>query len=1681
MDKINLAPPSEESELPKINLNTAGDFPYVSEDTATSLAERVKAAGVLQDKAMEDIRDGILQGKEKLLRSEAASSVNLETIQNRNDKIQKAIQNYQGTLDLPAYNKIVKDIDTWDVPHDIDPGYAFEHVAAKYAMNLWKTSSIMNDGDISNSMRSAPEVVQQATIVGTDLTTKYQVLDRLQRDARDTVSQQGWGSYLLDQAKSVVPFVGQLYSETKLRGNVPGVGKFEGGFTLGSQLEEEGKRLFRLPVGEFTKVVTARYEALKKDNPSIAESWLSAMKGQSTIEKILNDAFTLSIPADIATAGGLLFRAGAKTADTIAVKSAVRDVVKAAATSTGKDLTTEVIAATGDIGSASVAKGAGRILQDFKGSSKPVEAALEALPSGLKQDIVDIKSKPSQLGTGLTNMLVELYDRSIGRLTEVALNSAKVSRIPFEQITVSQLKELKETVKSQYPGLSNAILDISNPTLNKVSNTWYMDIAVGKPGAELWGSKSQAQLYAKAKGLTDYTLDNQGGRWFLRISRNIDEETGILQDLAVNKEKGVSKQSTVNSLLRLGYLRTPDDVISENARVNRKVAQYSQARLTAMANEERVFIEDVKKGRIRFDPVTGEEIPWYKRVPANVYNRLESAVTRRGKTQWDRLERTLKDNQTMPDPDIPEARGMYFKTEADLQDYYLRNFKQLPTPEESMAYFANKRLVEYDRALRNIGVYRNKARLGAKSYSIATTNAQGIKGVSESFDGMQQFHLPGGDDTVLVMGKTINEQKLYNFGEGKNISDKQLEKLREDIKTGKYKVIRIYDPEQRPLKGFGTIENQRIRYVITPNVEESALSWNQVPRRGGGHIEYDYEHYIKQANIRSERVGKKFTNWYEGDTTVMPIQLKSMGIEAADKLNTVRLMLKKKDVSGARAFTEKNLPIEFEEIQKWFKSGRLSYDEPFVVVPKNRSIGDISDALEKRYSYTDEKGNTKTTFKDGTRSGSDARQFQIEYTGSRDAYDMFTFKDVGTKGNPIFQKIEAETLDPLPVMNRAVSKIINSSTMDDIKISQMEQWIREHASVLKASESELKSAPFYHFNNPVYRTGADAAAVSQAKITNLSLRQFVGMPSKTDTFIHSVVNSMSEWAYKSGGPQREALVPHWLIPYIKDPVSYIRAMAYHAKLGLFAWPQLFVQSQTFVNIAALSPRSSAAGTYGAFLHQWSRLNPAMLETLDKYATKISIPGFHSFKPGEFKEAHKLLDQTGFGTVGAEYVDLNSLSNFRTVRNSGKEFLDLGQIFFKESEQNVRYGAWYTAYKEYRVANPLGKITEAERAKILDRADLLYTNMSRASASQLHTGVFSLTSQFMSYQMRLAELFMSKRLGATATERALTRARMLTANGLMYGLPVGLGVTGLPVADYIRTKATENGYVVGDKFLSSAIMEGVPAMLAALSTGEGDVFDVPERLRSGNWYDVGPRYGSNGFDQIRQALNGDKSLWEVLGGPGLSTAGKMITGGSSFLKGTVEMIKAVAGGKDSEFPLKWQDLMDPLNQVASVSALRRHIYMLNTGKLISNTETQMSKPGEISAANAWFMTTFGLQPQSARDVYTKEGILKEQHEMQKDALKSFIKEMHRSLDSADVKDYEQARDYRTRALAHLVAAGYPQEKMASAISQAFSGRYSSLVDQIDWDLYFKYAPEDKKDVFLQTYKTILNNQDKRMSK
>ncbi len=1156
------------------------------------------------------------------------------------------------------------------------------------------------------------------------------------------------------------------------------------------------------------------------------------------------------------------------------------------------------------------------------------------------------------------------------------------------------------------------------------------------------------------------TVGQQGNGYYIDVTKPVDYTGNVIRDYIYDAERASSqtpkslarnqnKEGLLTDIPLVDYLRTAEDTLSPEQRALRKSAVYPQARLQSIALEE---YKNIKK----------------------VYG-----VFRRG--EWKAFKQTLDYAQTAKDP-VSGIEGYFFDTPAQLQDFYSRTFGRAPTFREQAAYFATKRWSEYDLALREIALRRNKLRLGAETHQINVVDASGNLTKSPKFDGMVRAKFPGGRGNILIIDNDLNGAQYRYFDEEAKPSTSKAQSLQrmtvkekktwnELIQSGAYRLIELYNPEERPFNGWINGGENRVQYVLVKNAETSPLQWEQLPFRGGGHFVYDYSHYVKQAIVRQQKVDGVLQHWYEGDRTVVPVEFKAMGRDFADKMNQVRVLLKAGKAEEAQAFNAKHLPFSWQELTGKFKDGTFNMDEPFHVVPRNKSVFDIDKGMSDRYG---------SAWRDGTREGSAARNFQVQFTGERDADGLKGIGVSGTRQDPVFNWRPAKKIDPLETMNRSMASIIRSTFYDDYKSQAVEQWLREASPYLKATDNELRSSPFYHFKTATkdaFRPEArDEGVVKQLLANQFKINQLLGIPSEWDTFLHRFSDRLASSVYDGYGPNaakvaRNVITPQWALHTLRDPARFLRSITFNAYLGLFAPYQVFVQMASYVNMFGLSPRYATAGTMGAYLHLISRFNTSdeILNSLDKIASRFSLPGVPKFQPGEWKEAMQALDKTGFGHVGGEYGPLSTLNYAKPISSGGQTFLSWGRKPFQMGEASTRVGAWYMAFKEFRDAHPTGALTKTDLQQILDRADLYYGNMSSASNSVLHTGFLSLPTQFYAYTLRLAELFWSKRIGETPLERWATRGRLVMANAAMFGLPMGAGIAGFPLADYLRQEFLDNGYFGFTKpytpanvqakgadswdWLQHIVNEGIPQTLGLLATGSNSNF--------------GSRYGSGGFSALRDTVFGDAGFMSTL----MGASSKLTLNTIHNMDGFVQAASAIVHGDPEKYPLTLSDAYDIVKEVSSVNRATAAYVAWTTGKLISkNGQLVRDDASKWDAINT---IAFGLNDAMQSDVHNISVNLKNQEASIKQGIQRFQLQFDRGLRAAANNDDTNANAFFKKAVAELTFFDVPTERASAALAQAYRGN-ESLIQRIAWSRYVKNAKPGQVDTYMNTMRQITDS-------
>lgn len=1629
---IDTQPQPEQTGL---SIDTGLNQAPVSVDTAQLRAAKIRfgLSGVLPDLSQQDLFRSLVSGQEQSVRNQAAANTDVQKASARQQKVQEIAS----LGDTQALKNTLAPIQPTNPTSVVEQGYGRSWIASLYDAGI-----NLGDTDLHDAMRNAPDYIRNLANISEEAITKAEMVNTSLENIQDANQRQSTMGRAWNFLKGNFPF----YSEIKLRGNAPGTGLLTGGF-LGGNLQAQAAAYAAMPMAQFAQSYPQVIKYLMDSDPELAEQFAQAVHGLSTQKESLDNFFSASQFVPLGGGAAAVEGRVAKTAEEI-----MKDSVTAAFKHSDRDpgwvdwhafqmgesqspyalsQSVEVKAAAseaaGDIKSAAMERVAAEIPEDMKGDQHPIMRAIQGLQRWMRMDQTALDANQGSLAREQVQRIQDQFGGSIENLIDTVTNTMRTMRVNLQTASRITISAIQDDLKRRFPGWSNRVLDVTDPIYEPVSNTWFMGMNLGDQDGQLFAKETQARIAMNMLDAKDAEVRRQGAGYFIRVYKHLAEDTDPMRDLLVASDKDRSPGGWVNALI--GGFRSAEDTMAETHTTARRGATYPMANFREMIAKDAKYISDLSQGNLRVN-AAGDAIN-----PLSMKFRAwgRSLSNREGWKEW---KRALDATRDLPDPDDPTKKGVTFKTVGDWEQHFFSTVKRMPTYQETEAYFAKNRLDLFDHTLRNMAMYTNKASHGAESIKLFGISDKGLVR-SEAFDAVPLKEIPtGGNFGFLYQaGDGLDFEIKKNWGELSpfHTGDDNLQDL---VKQGRIKAYRVWAPEHNPLKGFGNVQgDERITYVLAKHVESSQLSWDQVPRRGGGHFDYDYNHYIKQAKLR--RWGGEV--WYEGDNTIMPIQVRRMGQDIVQKMNTARVLLMHGDEDAAKRYVENNLPMKWQDFRGWFKSGTseppmLDLEEPIQLVPKDTSIINYDSGLAKRFK--------QGSFRNGTREGSLNQQFAVNYTGERDARGLYTFNDIGTRNNPIYQVADAEKIDPIVSMNRALNNIVHTTFMNDYKKYAVHHWLQE---IYKANwmdpdvAKEIRSAPFYWFQNPekVFSKGVPIDFKNNMMSNYQKIQYFIGQPSKFDQYLHALEQHLMDVTYDALGP-KSASVPIWLIGKVKDPVQFMRKMAYHAYLGLFNPAQWLVQNQTWTNIYAISPKSAPLGSVGVMLHKWAKYNrdPAILSALDKKAQAMG------WRPGEWLEAMQTLDKTGFEHVEGEHAYLDTPMDYQFIGGDMRNFLDMGQFFFKNGVKNVRQGAWYTAFREYRNLHPTGKLNETDIQNILNTADRYHANMSRASVSNIQHGLMSVPLQFLTYQMRLAELFMGKRLGDTVQERMMARGRLLGVYSAMYGVPLSVGLTGLPLGDNFRKAALDNGYVVGDKWYTTAFNEGLPSMFMGMATG--------------NYYDIGDRFGAKGFDFLKnfaQVFNSDQSAQEAMGAafnlavPTMSAFGHLLW----------------AHLNQSGYEPTISDWVDIAKEVTSARQAWKFYTAARFGEWLTKNE-QIAKDN-VSLSNAAWMSLTGLQPQAESDTFLKGQIIHDRGQQYQEWSKNYAREISRGVRAAKDGNDTLANSFFSRASIWLNL--LPVTERHSAVNKARAANWDQS-QKIDWTFHIKMAPPGTEQQNLEAY-------------
>lgn len=1200
--------------------------------------------------------------------------------------------------------------------------------------------------------------------------------------------------------------------------------------------------------------------------------------------------------------------------------------------------------------------------------------------------------------------------RNAETLLGIPLNNSAIVRLPAEALQKA-IAETTKTLKDTYTHVNDAFLDVSfggpisvTRPEDQLVNTTVVHLRMGKADGSLFDNPAQAALFGTDMyGLrpNQFSILQQGDGFYINIAKSVDETLDSVRDLVVTSDN-VAPKGMLSTFM--GYLRSPDDLLSKLSNNNRQLAT------TAAQEIHRIFLESSKV--------------------------LRKELTKQEKSQLNDIwvaNRNYEDEAT-------GLRGMFHTTIGEFEDHFFSKFRQQPSEKQIEAYFTYTQLYDMDYILRNLSLHRDLARMGAEKttifYQTVDELGQPVNKSSRPFAGRLNDRIPwedGSEDFGVWVYDPTKKGSKGEFYLRSQLTQDVRDELDKNIKDRGFKVVEVVNPLEKPLLDVaGT--NETIHFAVVKNYENAKFDWNILPYRPGGHVEYGDKFFIKQPNLRRSNASGSLRHIYEGDTSLLSVATEAEARRYSQAADDARILLRDNKMDSLKTFLYQNLPYDLETFKSFFTSKELKdgtirpallhIDDPITWTAAGRNTSDMEHFKGAFRNYEG--------FFNGVRSKYNlfAQNVDKKYLGSRDP-DLPRVVERGTEESPLFQLDSPRLLSPLDTLNKAIANVSRSRHMNDFKTTAVETFINEFSSVMKTPIEELRRNPVYYFHNPVWDTETkNKALLAAAQNTRRANIMFIGAQSDLGSKMTWLQNKIVDSIYENMGQKASNYVTANYLPTAKDPFTYARSIAFHSKLGLFNVVQLPLQAQSFVHVMALAgPKMAIRAAGDGILMRMLALteDEGVINQFARWSSNQNL----------FRESYAEMKKTGYYNVGGEVAWRDDVFDQNLFKSKVGTFLEKGTMFFDEGERFVRLSAWNSAYYAWRDLNPTKVMDNAARNEVLKRADLMAANMTRSSNAAWQQGIVGIPTQFLAFQARLAEQMLP---GWGSRLKAAEKRRAYMTYAAVYGVPVagGAGAGVWPYYDDIRQAALERGWKM-DNVAIQAIHDGILSTMTSLATGKQ--------------YNVSERYGPGGTSLFKEALNGDKKALDLILGASGSIIGDMIKSAEPATAALMSLFD------ENVTPPTMEDFIDVTRNISTINNTAKAWYLYNQGRYFTRNGTVVTD--NATGLDAFMAAVMGLTPRDVTDTFLMIKSRKEQRAAEDAAVKEVQKWYRKAIQEYTDDNEELGNNYLKRAKAWLASSGINPSKHGAILRGAVKG-HENLFTAVRTDFWKKAPVEQSED-------------------
>jgi hypothetical protein len=1194
------------------------------------------------------------------------------------------------------------------------------------------------------------------------------------------------------------------------------------------------------------------------------------------------------------------------------------------------------------------------------------------------------------------------------RLQQAGLDTVNIARLdPSSEAAKAAFEETERLFRLQYPEANDGILAVRpiSSVDNRFTNTNQLAVEIGKTNGDLFDDAVSAEATAtKLYKLRHFQVVPKGDKFYLETTKAVDETSASVQK-AVTIDTGNAPTPSSNINKFIGWFRPRDALVSKDINQDVKVATYGASKFNAIS--QGILEENLSKLK-----------SW------------------RSSSKEDfRSFMNYQKDWVSPDG----VHGLDAVDLADFERQWMHVIKRLPTETEAQAYFTYKQVGGAEYMWNNLNLTKGKASEGMELYAF---KKDGITSkVPPTIEGKMLDGMPWdteGDAGILYWPAERGAEPQYLRRKFLNKETRDL--IDDGIKTEGYRVFQLSRYGEESLRKYPQkLPEGRIHYVVARDYESTPLPLQQIPFKPGVHVEHLDGFLVSQPKIKKGSFGGQTTHDYYGDTNIFMARTEKEAKEFAEAMEVARkYRFEKNDKAAAEAFVKAKLPWSYKEFRKQFNDagGILDPSLPIMWRAKGTTL-DKQHGLSKNYVNWSDDTNPHEI---------EGKNVNLRYALER-GLPMDSVVREGTDDNPIFNFKPARTMDAVGVLSRAVAQVTRGRILDDLKIKSANRFVAEFSQYL-APEARADAAryPMKALAEGNFQKGhPDVEGLAAARNYRRTLLEFLSIKPEENQLVDSITNKVATSVFNKLGRDRGEKVMDYLEPYmmstIKDPSRFFRQVAFIPRMGFYNIKQLFMQGQGVVHAAAIEGLPRALnGMAAAWIMRPLSLS-GRKEIIENAAQRATSYGW---KKEHFLESYEGLRRSGFDHVGGEVANLDDFIEDRVVTGTIGKALDSSLYFFRAGERWNRMTAWNTAYLSWREANPLAVFNDKALSGVLERADLLALNMSRASNAGWNSGMASVPTQFWSYSARLTDQMLGGRL--TGAEKM----RVIGTYSAMYGVPLGVAGTTLgafwPWHQETRKAMIDNGLDVNDD-IYNAFANGLPQAAISWATG-GEVNP-----------NLAEMYGPGGLQSIHDFMNDDKSGLEVVSGAAGSTISNLFRGGYLASEALGKELWGLTTGDQSVYKMSFNDFVPLLENVSTLSQGIKGYYAYTLGEYFLKNKLDVIDDG-YSKGNALFTGLMGTQPQSISDAYVKSKVVQATKDAQKHSREEAIRYIRMGTDTK-LSDEDRVSYYK-KANAWLESGNFTEQQRKQIVLEA-TGNRKSMVQRLDEQLKKSTADRFNQDI------------------